>query len=597
MSHLKARLWKARVSIRALRKQGQEKKKKKLEEIVEEKNGAYYDQEDFAEGNAMEEVVELHQFRDDEIDECGQEGNVMEEVGQDDGQDLYMPVVATTSCFSIKSIVAKETSFLERGWQGFLCSLRGGGISPGVSLTILRNTVRYLIRIALSSFLIEECPKISEGTTITYFLQKIVNNESWHDAVSLAAENYPWSPATHYTHLLHFRISLKFFRFAFMPIGHNKERRKHMLAVETFAELVSDLMRGVKKAISKELRNRDMSLQKKVFDGKYPAGGMKQLRDAAAKEGTRMLLLFAEPTNKKVLVTERLYGDFLQTFFSVLYTFAPQGRPGGIQELTMKDLIDIYAKCFATVTKFKTAKYLRYQAVIFTEMSQQLLRIYIAYLRPVVQPRNQVTHRDDPLFLDWNGRKLVTIHWLLKTFFNRTIPGGGLHITSNTLRKIMETEADSRGDITEEDKKKLSSMVGHGRATAKKYYIYDDTGLAADVVAAMKAYGAAADDPLLQQIAAAPVAMYAQDVWGINHPDLPSVKRARWTDDEKSYLQNVVDDISAAESGESPSANIMALALKTIKSDPATRSIFHSRHIRDSGRLRAGLRTHEKKKM
>jgi hypothetical protein len=594
MSRLKSIFGKARVSIRSLRKQGQEKKKK-LEEDVEEQDGeigVYYDHQDFAEGSEMEEVVERHQFRDDEIVECGQE-DVSE--GLDDGQALYMPVVATTSSFSLQSIVAKETSFLERGWNGFHCSLRGGGISPGISATILRNTVRYLIRIALSSFLIEECPNIIERTTITHFLQNVVNNESWHDAVSLAAENYPWSPATHYTHLLHFRISLKFYRFIFMPMKHNKARRKHLLAVETFVELVSDLMRGVKKAISKEKRNKDMSLQKKVFDGKYPAGGMKELRDAAAKEGTRMLLLFSEPTNKKVLVTERLYGDFMQTFFSVLYTFAPQGRPGGIQELTMKDLIDIYAKCFATVTKFKTARYLRYQAVIFTDLSQQLLRIYIAHLRPVVQPRNQVTHRDDPLFLDWNGRKLVTIHWLLKAFFNRTIPGGGLHITSNTLRKIMETEADSRGDITEEDRKKLSSMVGHGRATAKTYYIYDDAGLAADVVSAMKAYGTAADDPVLRQIAAAPVAVYAQDVWGINHPDLPSAKRARWTDDEKSYLQNVVDDISAAESGESPSANIMALALKTIKSDPATRSIFHSRHIRDSGRLRSGLRTQEKK--
>ena len=368
-----------------------------------------------------------------------------------------------------------------------------------------------------------------------------------------------------------------------------KNRERFFRNIDNFETLLSDILKSIGKKIAKELRMKDMSVQQRVFEGKYPANGMKDLRDVALKEAAKYLSLFEDPAKaKKVFITETMYVEFLQTLVAVMYTTCPQGRPGAIESLTIKDLDDIYSKCYATSTKFKNAKYLHYQAIIFTLTAQQLVRVFMEYLRPVVQPRNQTVQRDDWLFLDWAGRNLKGIHLLLKRFFDKFLQ---LHITSNTCRKIMETEADQR-DLTQGQRDAMHRTVGHGLTVATQFYILNHMG--ADVITAIRAYGTPDEDPTLQRMIAAPAVVYERDIWGVEHPDPSTAQRARWTKEEKDYLQHVLDDLNAANTSGEPSNNILAHALKIIKADAGTRQIFHVRHVRDSGRLRAGVQTQEK---
>jgi len=538
---------------------------------------------------AQDESEEQHDESEDESgsenqpyeseDESGSSANV--------SHNIFMPVCNNVSCWGIESIVAKENSLIALGWHGFYCTLRGGDLSPEASLIMLRNVTRYLIRISQVSFLIEDSPRVGKDTTIAEFFIALIRNDKWHDAVTLAAEDYPWSAATHHTHLLQLRTALKFIRLVFMPTN-NKNRDRHFRRIDAFETLLSDLLKGISKKLSRELRKKDMTVQKRVFDGTYPAGGMKELRDAALKEAARLLSLYADPP-KKMMLTQNLYEDIMQTLFAVMYTTCPQGRPHGIECLLISDLVDIHGKGYATSTKFKNVKYMHYQAIIFTNIARKMLKLYVEVVRPQIKPKFQVVRDGDYLFLDYAGRQLKGIHLLIRKFFETF---KGLHITSNTLRKIMETEADQR-NLTEAERSAFHRMVGHGLAAATKFYILHNMNT--DVQTALLAFGAPDDDPTLQQMVAAPEVVYVRDVWGADHPDPATAKRARWTDKEKEYLQNVVDDMTANDSGE-PCHNILASALKIIKADVTTRPIFHARHVRDSARLRAGIRIQDEKK-
>jgi hypothetical protein len=62
----------------------------------------------------------------------------------------------------------------------------------------------------------------------------------------------------------------------------------------------------------------------------------------------------------------------------------------------------------------------------------------------------------------------------MTAFFNKSL---NLHITSTTIRSLMETHADKmmkRGEITEEERTAVMTINGHSSSTTRNYYIRQD---------------------------------------------------------------------------------------------------------------------------
>ena len=80
----------------------------------------------------------------------------------------------------------------------------------------------------------------------------------------------------------------------------------------------------------------------------------------------------------------------------------------------------------------------------------------------------------------------------------------------------------------------------------------------------------------------APKAMVHFD-WGQRHPDYnKQVKRASWSIEEKAWIQDWINAHPDQVTGH-------ARCLKDIQANAAARAIFHSIHVLDSARLRAGF--------
>ena len=85
-----------------------------------------------------------------------------------DPNNICMPTYVTASCWGSVSISAKEKSLIDLGWDGFFCTLRGGNLELDASHIMLRNVVRYLIRVSQVSFHIDHFPCIPDGTTLQH---------------------------------------------------------------------------------------------------------------------------------------------------------------------------------------------------------------------------------------------------------------------------------------------------------------------------------------------------------------------------------------------------------------------------------------------
>lgn len=251
---------------------------------------------------------------------------------------------------------------------------------------------------------------------------------------------------------------------------------------------------------------------------------------------------------------------------------------------------------YARNNQFKTEGKYHYQVVYFVHSVKNLLKTYIKILRPRVAPPNAKADRNDFLFLNFGGKadekapsRCVT------NFFQRV---SGLNINCTAIRGLVETDADSkfqRGEITEADRNAICYVNGHTPATARQYYIkqrVDDEQERARRVMGYGEEGEERDDAgTLTDAVFTPMAV---EQWGSEHPDRGKVltRKAQWSQAEKNYLANTVEEIQREGGGmnERFNKNLMAECLRRIRADPNSRAIFHQRHIANSARLRSGYR-------
>jgi hypothetical protein len=285
-------------------------------------------------------------------------------------------------------------------------------------------------------------------------------------------------------------------------------------------------------------------------------------------------------------ITAEAYSEFMEVLFAAIWVLAPQGRPGGIASLKMKNIQEFTADGFALSSEFKTAATYVYQPVILAPATKRLLlEVYVPILRPMVEPvRQGNANRDDPLFLLYSGKSGILPGRLVQAFFRRTLD---ILLTITAIRGMIETEAEerlSRGEITQAERNSILDVNGHSGTVANEFYVRNE---ARNV--AMQASGAFGLSGLVPSMG--PVAPMEVEQWGLDHPDraITSDRRARWTTEERDYLHAVIDAITS-ERGGAHHPRLMAACLRRIKEDKSTRRIFHKRHIMSTDRLRAGYR-------
>jgi hypothetical protein len=390
--------------------------------------------------------------------------------------------------------------------------------------------------------------------------------------------SYPLSPSSLATHLYDLLEALRWLQLhpssGISAVDHQQ-----------FDRFIRDSAKGVKRAVRKTKKLSDKSISSAVFNGEYPAGGLRQLRDMFEEDANNILFMFRSdilPT-----ITDALYRRVLEVLYVGFWVTAPQGRIQGVETLQMKHVDEFDKKGYALNKNFKTQETFVYQPVLLSTITRALLNVYVIVLRPSVIPKNSKPRPDDLLFLSFSGAPFINLSLLVASYFRKK---AGLRMTTTTLRGIVETECAARcaaGEISEAERTSISVIVGHSNKTAKDVYVRTD--LDADVKRARLAFGVDMESVDVEGEVSLPSLLPKVDEWGTEHPDRGNTGKARWTAEEKEYLQSLAESL-LAENNELYKDKLMSECLKRIKADRDTRCIFHARHILDGGRLRAGYR-------
>ena len=275
----------------------------------------------------------------------------------------------------------------------------------------------------------------------------------------------------------------------------------------------------------------------------------------------------------------------MEFFIASLWVVSPQGRIGPIEGLNLEALRDLRRQGHTTSRNFKTVTTSdqRLCVVLFPKMCMTILEMYMKFLRPVAQRRSTAPAATDPLLLNYEGNRLANASRLLTTYFSSRMQ---LHITSTQLRSMVETEADQRTDLSQEQKDAIHQIVGHSNKVAQEFYIYKETTNNARIAAA--AFEEPGGDEMELITTHVPAPLYCAPVWGKDHPDFskPPGSKARWTAAEKDGIVDIVSELQ--ESPGKHQTALMAEVLKVIKQRVQYRPIFHATHVFNSARLRSG---------
>ncbi len=322
------------------------------------------------------------------------------------------------------------------------------------------------------------------------------------------------------------------------------------------------------------------------------------------------------------VIDKRIYLGFVGLLAASMYTFSPQGRPSGIVDMKLGQASILLQDGFAQSTVFKTQSMYGYQPVTISTVSMELLQIYLRKVRPAALMA--VALDTDPLFLKWKNRvpQACNLGRVLGSFFKIH---GELHVTTNTLRAMVETYAETSyrtGQITLEERKAIEYCNGHSSAVVENYYLQHDR--ASDVTNARSVFSIlssplspipvppssssssanSSDEPFIDieptplPLPFSPSSWLVQDDlkhidWGTRHPCYLKTKavRVKWTTEEVDYIEAWCSSQTIEEHG-----RMTSKCFDAILEDPNAYPIFHKNHMLTPGRLRNGYDAYLKRK-
>lgn len=361
--------------------------------------------------------------------------------------------------------------------------------------------------------------------------------------------------------------------------------RAHLSALDGVKTVCSDLRRAA--AYQERLQRATQTMERAVSHRRMPPGGLGQLLEAVIARMPWARNLQGHHVDKET------YDAFMQMMYAAMYTSSAQGRQSGLMDLKYHQRTALMEKGFANTTKFKTAAKYRLQPVTLSGATKELLGVYLDHLRPQVARMPPLPA--DPLWLKFSGAREEALGRQVTKFFKAEL---GLIITTTAIRSLVETamhEKHQDGEITQAQRESVQAINGHSSQVTQDYYVREDR--AREVTLARNAFNAITlqDSPAEGEAPLFPKAterdVHQALVWGLDHPDGPERKKARWTDAEVRYIGNWCEQQLRINPHH---GTLAAACLKHIMADPAAQRIFHEIHVLDSARLRHGYRMYQR---
>jgi hypothetical protein len=196
--------------------------------------------------------------------------------------------------------------------------------------------------------------------------------------------------------------------------------------------------------------------------GLWPSGGMRQLVEAVEKE-----LGWIQLIDESTVVDKHFYNRFAKVLSASVY-LSPQGRVQAVEDTRNNQVQELQERKFILSKIFKTQAKYGYQPVTAGEIFLQIFSKYTQFMRPKILMKDF-----DFVFIELDGSQL-DLGRKLTVFFEGAI---GLHLTSTTIRSLVETEvADLRLDnkITDIQRNSIMSLNGHSSQVTQDYYVRQD---------------------------------------------------------------------------------------------------------------------------
>ena len=384
----------------------------------------------------------------------------------------------------------------------------------------------------------------------------------------------------------------------------------------------------------------DFSIQAAVADRSWPAGGIQELQEICKQAIEEFMRLHGHKDPFEI--DRKTYRQLFYLIFSSMFTSAAQGRKSGVADVREYQYADLDDIGYALSKNFKTSVSHKYQAIINTVQTKPLLHLGHHWRPRAVwnkQQKDPEAAVPEHLFLDFDGE---VIGDKVGEYVTRFFRSHGLHMTTTTLRSLMETTADQyekAGMITHEQRLAVSSINTHSSRITQDYYVRSDIdkdvhlarlamspllspeesrGFASTQGQFDASVGLFLPSPLgnipsstqgqfespVGPFAPSPVCSHfpppCRDLvmpvlgWGIKHPDYQKfsaksgkpVTRAEWSPAELEYMGRWYHDFRQ----ENPDLQRMSsIFLSHLKKDKAAIGIFHTIHTLDSKRIRYGF--------
>jgi hypothetical protein len=146
----------------------------------------------------------------------------------------------------------------------------------------------------------------------------------------------------------------------------------------------------------------------------------------------------------------------------------------GVKDMKLSQVDSLINNGVAMSSKFKTySKYLL-QPVTLSEISKNLLVIYLKVLRPVAATKMKIKSMEEPLWITFNGGNEIDVGKLVSNYFKRKL---NISITTTNIRSLVETETETlfrNGIISKSERSAISLINGHTSQTTNDYYVREN---------------------------------------------------------------------------------------------------------------------------
>jgi hypothetical protein len=356
-------------------------------------------------------------------------------------------------------------------------------------------------------------------------------------------------PGTIITYMDNLACAIKWLAYFSSDKDKDQIRRLSLDQISGAMEMINIVRKDFRGRVQK-LCTKTMAVH--IRERKLPEGGLLQLQQCIMDAAKSLFKL--EWT--RVIINKLTFCTFLQALYTAFYVLNINGRVGGLMHLTIEDGTLLVTTGRAMSLLFKTQGTYVAQPVLANDVTRGLLEIYLRFIRPwaklqsldpnaafVKESNGQHVER---LFLTHNGEAQEHAGREVTNFFHKH----DLHVTTNTMRSLMETLSAKKfrsGEITQAQHESTHNINGHSGKTTRDWYILDareeDATHAQEVVDThftMVDESFNSTTPLLGNTgstSSSSAYVTAPDAWGHARFDYnDSLKKAEWTFDEKCFI-------------------------------------------------------------